>query len=402
MNLVDLDDRSIKASEAAGRDLKSFTEEVFASFLRDCEILGVDRADSYPRTSDHVPDMIRMAERLADKGAAYEKLRSLYFDISRDKHYGELSGVDLSKIQVGRTVDLDVYEKENPRDFSLFRRATLAELKKGLYANTPWGAVRPSWHIQCAAISGKLLGDQYDIHTGGKELGFPHYENVNAIAEAAHGHSPARYWVHSELVLVDGAKMSRIQANAPSVSELIQAGFDGRAIRYWLMSTHYRKPLAYSEERLRAAASTLNRLDDFINRVTEARPGPGAAEVDQFVYDLRQRFRDALDDDLNVAGALSALFEFIRRVNPLLLRADLSRENLDQVNEVMTQVNEVLNILNTRRVDLSEAVKSLLARRELARAAGDWAEADRLRAELAAAGGEVIDTPAGQRCRPAR
>ncbi|MBF0529889.1 MAG: cysteine synthase, partial [Deltaproteobacteria bacterium] len=208
LNLVDLDDRTIKASQEAHQDIKALTEKYFQEFLADCAALNINRADEYPRASEHIPEMISLAQKLVEKGAAYEKLRSLYFDISRFKEYGRLSGVDLSKIRVGKTVDLDVYEKENPRDFTLFKRSTLAELKRGLYFNTEWGAVRPGWHIQCAALATKYLGQQFDIHTGGRDLHFPHFENVQAIGQAAHGRSMARYWVHSELVLVDGQKMS--------------------------------------------------------------------------------------------------------------------------------------------------------------------------------------------------
>ncbi len=397
LNLVDLDDRTIQASDEAGCDLKSFTEKYFQEFLADCEALGIDRADEYPRTSENIDEMIALARKLAEKGAAYEKLRSLYFDISRFKEYGKLSGVDLGKIKLGKTVDLDGYEKDNPKDFTLFKRSTLAELKKGLYYNTDWGAARPGWHIQCAAIARKYLGNRFDIHTGGRDLNFPHFENVNAIGEAASGHPPARYWIHNELVLVDGQKMSRSTGNAPTVRQLMDQGFSGAAIRYWLLSTHYRRPLAYSRERLEAAASTVSRLDEFVVRLRNTRPGRGSSEIDQIIYDLRQNFREALDDDLNVAAALAALFEFIRKVNPLLDKRTLSRENLGQIAEVLKQLNQVLNVISFEEDSLDEACRRLLERREEARQAKDWATADRLRDELLTRGVRIVDTPAGTR-----
>ena len=397
LSLVDLDDRTIRAAEEEGRDIKDLTEDYFQKFLVDCETLGIDRADVYPRTSEHVADMVAMAEKLADKGVAYEKLRSLYFDISRYRDYGRLSGVDLSKIRLGKTVDLDMYEKENPRDFTLFKRTTLSELKKGLYHSTDWGAVRPGWHIQCAAMSAKHLGEVFDIHTGGRDLNFPHYENVNAIGQAAHGESPARYWIHSELVLVEGQKMSRSLGNAPTVPELVAQGFPGRVIRYWLLSTHYRKPLAFGEKRLRAAAGTLDRLDEFVARIRNAVPGSGVAEVDQLVYDLRQSFREAMDDDLNIAGALAALFEFVRRVNPLPDQAVMNRDNLDQIMDLLSQINDVLGVMRFTDEPPAEEDRRLLEARERARADRNYEEADRLRDELAARGIRVTDTPAGVR-----
>ena len=397
LNLVDMDDRTIEASARAGRDIKDFTEQYFQEFLSDCDTLGVERADEYPRASEHVKDMVSLAQKLAEKGAAYEKLRSLYFDIGRYKEYGQLSGIDLTKIKLGKTVDLDVYEKENPRDFTLFKRSTLAELKRGLYYNTEWGAVRPGWHVQCAAVSKKYLGDNYDIHTGGRDLNFPHYENVHAIGVAAWGCSPARYWIHSELVLVDGQKMSRSTGNAPTVRDLVDQGFSGRAIRYWLLSTHYRKPLSFSPESLVAAEKTLGRLDGFIARIKDAEPGRGLAEMEQYIYDCRQAFRDCLDDDLNIAGALAALFEFIRTINPLVEKQRLSRADLEQVLELMLQVNEVLGLISQEDGQLDRECRELLAAREKARAEKNWSEADRLREVLAARGVTVKDTPAGTR-----
>ena len=397
LNLVDLDDRTIKASQAAGQDIKDFTETYFQEFLADCQTLGLGMADEYPRASEHINDMVTLAQKLAEKGSAYEKLRSLYFDISRYKDYGRLSGVDLSKIKLGKTVDLDVYEKENPRDFTLFKRSTLAELKRGLYYNTEWGSVRPGWHIQCAAVAAKHLGDEFDIHTGGRDLNFPHYENVNAIGHSAHGHSPARYWIHSELVLVDGQKMSRSTGNAPTVRDLLTQGYSGRAIRYWLLSTHYRKPLAYSPDRLDAAAKTLERLDEFVARLKNSRPGSGLAEMEQHIYDLRQNFKDSLDDDLNVAGALAALFEFIRTINQILDNHQLSQAELDQALEVLVQINEVLGVMNFEKEALDNECRELLTQRNAARQARNWAEADRLRDELLKRGIKLVDAPSGTR-----
>ncbi len=397
MDVVDIDDRTINATAETGQDLKEFTEVYLQQFLKDCDTLGAERADEYPRAGDHVDDMIELANKLVEKGLAYEKLRSLYFDISRFQDYGKISGVDLSKIKVGKTVDLDVYEKENPRDFTLFKRSTLAELKRGLYYQTAWGSVRPGWHIECAAISTKYLGQQYDIHTGGADLNFPHHENVNAICEAAYGMPMARLWLHSELVLVNGQKMSRSMGNAPTVQELLDQGHSGRAIRFWLLSTHYRKPLIFSQDRLEAAARTLARLDEFISRVRYAAPGEGASEVDQYVYDLRQNFIRSMDDDLNIAGALSALFKFIRRLNPLLDKKKLDQGNLSQIEELLEQLNQVLNIMNFELETLDAECRELLEKRDQARKNGNYREADRLRDLLRDKGINVIDTARGTR-----
>ena len=184
------------------------------------------------------------------KGYAYEKLRSIYFDISRFKDYGQLSGVDLNKIRVGATVDLEEYEKDNPRDFTLLKRTRLSELKRGIYTKTDWGSMRPSWHLQCAAMSMHYLGDYYDIHCAGRELVFPHHENEIAIAGALSGKTLAKFWVHCDRVLVDGKKVDE-KGDGLTVQTLLDMGFSGRELRYWLLAVNYRKPVIFSKERLK-------------------------------------------------------------------------------------------------------------------------------------------------------
>jgi cysteinyl-tRNA synthetase len=396
VDVIDIDDRTIEASSQAGEELKTFTEKYFQEFLHDSQVLGIERADHYPRASEHVPEMIALGRKLAESGVAYEKLRSLYFNISRFTDYGKISGVDLSKIMVGKTVDLDEYEKDNPRDFTLFKRSTLAELKRGLYYQTRWGSVRPGWHIECAAMSTTVLGPQYDIHTGGADLNFPHHENVNAIVETAYGQPMARHWIHSELVLVGGQKMSRSHGNAPTVRQLLDQGFSGRVIRFWLLSTHYRKPLTFSQKHLEAARTTLSRLDEFMARLRDGVPGDGV-NLDQHLYDLRQNFNQALDDDLGIAQALAALFTFIRHLNPFLGLGALSRDNIHKINDLLRQIDQVLRIIDFEPQVLDEDCKRLLEQRDQARQEKNYAEADRLRQELLGRGVKVIDSKTGTR-----
>ncbi|MEA3279405.1 MAG: cysteine synthase, partial [Thermodesulfobacteriota bacterium] len=201
MNITDMDDKTISGSEEAGMSLTEFTEKHIDSFMNDLKLLNIKPADKYPRASEHIEDMVILAKKLVKKGFAYEKLRSIYFDISRFSDYGKLSGIDINKIKLGATVDLDEYEKDNPRDFTLFKRSRLSELKRGIYISTEWGNVRPSWHIQCAAISMKYLGESFDIHTSSRELVFPHHENEIAIAGAVTGKPLAKYWMHCDRVL---------------------------------------------------------------------------------------------------------------------------------------------------------------------------------------------------------
>jgi cysteinyl-tRNA synthetase len=207
MNITDLDDKTINGSEKAGQELAEFTDQHAGLIKEDLDFVGIKPAEKYPRASDHVDDMVRLAEKLSQKGFAYEKLRSLYFDISRVSEYGKLSGIDINKIKLGATVDLDEYEKDNPRDFTIFKRSKLSELKRGIYTKSTWGNVRPSWHIQCAAICRKYLGESYDIHTSSREVMFPHHENIIAISRALSGAPAAKYWIHCDRVLIDGKKV---------------------------------------------------------------------------------------------------------------------------------------------------------------------------------------------------
>ncbi|MBT8359397.1 MAG: cysteine synthase, partial [Deltaproteobacteria bacterium] len=224
MNFTDLDDNTIAGAEKAGIPLKEFTEKYIDGFLSDIDTLGVRRATGYPKASEHVQDMIEISHKLIHKGYAYEKHGSIYFDISKFTKYGRLSGIDLTKIQLGKTVDLDNYEKDNPRDFTLLKRSTLSELKKGIFFETDWGNVRPSWHIECSAMSTGYLGETLDIHTSSRDLMFPHHENEIAIAETLTGKSLARYWMHSEMLLVDGKKMSSENDNVVTLKDLLSMG----------------------------------------------------------------------------------------------------------------------------------------------------------------------------------
>ena len=327
--------------------------------------------------------MVALADRLVKKGYAYEKMRSLYFDISRLSEYGSLSGVDLNKIRLGATVDLDDYEKDNPRDFTLLKRARLSEMKRGIFARTPWGHVRPSWHIQCAGISMKYLGSPFDIHAAGRELVFPHHENENAIALAATGKPLARFWVHCDQVLMDGRKPDGAN-DRPTLSDLSDMGFTGREIRYWLLSSHYRKPIHFSEVRLLNARKALHRLDGCVEALQ--RPGDVDSDrdtdIDQLLYDLRSGFAAAMDDDLNTPAALALIFGKVKRINTLVHGNQLDPRAAERILTVFEQINGVFHIFNLDRPALDPTIESLIQARDQARKEKDWVRADRIRDQL--------------------
>jgi len=390
MNITDFDDRTIEGSEAAGEKLAEFTRRHKQAILSDLDRLGIRPADHYPPASDHLGDMVNTAEALQRSGYAYEKLRSLYFDISRFDGYGKLSGIDVEKIKVGATVDLDEYEKDNPRDFTLFKRSKLAELKRGIYTQTPWGNVRPSWHLQGAAIALKYLGECFDIHASSRDLMFPHHENFNAIATALHGKSPARYWIDCEQVLFDGHKDNG-QSHAPTLDDLIGRGFTAREIRLWLLSTHYRKPLTCSDDRLENARRSLRRLDNCIRNLQRVDDGQPYPEIDQLLYDIRHGFVDGMDDDLNIAEALAALFKCVKTINRLILNRALDPRDAGRILDELQGLDHVLNVLEFDRQAPEPEIRRLMQERQQARKRRDWRKADRLRDELRARGVEVRD-----------
>jgi cysteinyl-tRNA synthetase len=327
-------------------------------------------------------------------------LHSVYFDISKLADYGLLSNIDLAKTRLGKSIDLDDYEKDSPADFALLKRAALRELKRGIYSKTRWGSVRPGWHLECAAISQKYLGTAYDIHISGADETFPHCENIVAINKAFSGHSGANYWIGAELILVEGRKMSRSLNNAVTIAQLKQKGFTGRDIRYFLLGMNYRKPINYSDEALQMAKNTLRKIDTFIDRLQSInQTSKSLADVDQMIYDLHRGFEKTLDDDLNVSGALSAFFDFIGKVNKPLAHGQVGATDAGKIIGALKGINEILGVMDFDKQSLKEEIKELIDRRETARKTGRWGDADSIRDQLAGLGIEILDTQQGTLCR---
>ncbi|OQY60327.1 MAG: cysteine--tRNA ligase [Desulfobacteraceae bacterium 4572_88] len=390
ISITDLDDKTISGSDKEGLKLSEFTDRHVESFKKDLSILGIQPAVKYPRASEHTEDMVTLAKKLVQKGFAYEKLRSLYFDISRFDEYGRLSGVDINKIRLGATVDLDDYEKDNPRDFTLFKRARLSELKRGLYTKTEWGNVRPSWHIQGAAMSMKHLGESFDIYASSRELIFPHHENEVAIATALTGKPLARHWVHCDRVLVHGKKMDE-NGTMLTLQELTDMGYSGRVIRYWLLSSHYRKPVTFSGERLDYAKKSLKRLDTCIRILMNVKEGKPYPELDQLLYDIRQGFVQAMDDDLNISAALSSIFGNVKKINALTSEKKIDPEDAMKIADAFRNINGVLKIFDFDDASADPHIWNLIEQREKARSEKNWTLADKIREELSARGVTIRD-----------
>lgn len=389
INVTDIDDSTIKGADESGLTLEEFTGRYYKAFVEDLEALGIKRAEYFPRASEHVEDMIKLTERLVEKGYAYEKFRSIYFDISRLKDYGRMSNIDLNRIQVGKTVDLERYEKENPRDFTLLKRCTLKELKKGIFFRTRWGNIIPGWHMECAAIILKYMNGRYDIHTSSIDLIFPHHENILAIGKAMTGEDLANYWLHNEVVK---------ESENLTLRDILKKGYSGRHVRYLLLTRHYRKPFLFTWQKLEAAKNTINHIDQFIQRIYFYKTKDSQSnDVDQAIYDLRHSFLENMNNDFNTPSVLASLFEFMRKINILMDKKALPCNKTKDILKLLKQINSVLNIMDLHPVEMEkdENILRLIKEREEAREKKDWPRADKIREELKKMGVEVIDTRDG-------
>ncbi len=350
--------------------------------LEEMAWLGVEPAEHTPRAREHAEDMVALARRLASKGFAYEKRRSLYFNLSRFNAYGRLSGIDPARTRPGASVELEGFEKDNPGDFALFKRCRLSELKRGAFVKTDWGNMRPSWHLQTTAMAMKYLGANFDIHIGSRELLFPHHENENAIAAALTGKPLANCWVHAERVLGED----------PGLHALRERGIAPRELRFWLMSVHYRKPAAFAWERIDEARRSRRRLNDCLAGLMNVHGGQPCPDLDQLIYDLRQGLRRGMDDDLNTPAILAALFQAVRRINGFLARGLMDERGAGRLFSAFQDIDAVLGILDIRRrSEATDEVLDLITAREKARREGNFELADQLRARLLATGVRVQD-----------
>ncbi len=405
MNLTDVDDKTIRRAREEGKTLDDYTATYIASFFADLATLHVEPARVYPRATEHIPEMIDLIERLLAKGHAYVGDEgSIFFRIASDPDYGRLSQIDLSQMKRGERVASDEYDKEDVRDFVLWKAAKEGEPSW----TSPWGPGRPGWHIECSAMSMKYLGESFDIHCGGVDNMFPHHENEIAQSESATDQEFVHTWLHSEHLLVDGQKMSKSLGNQFTLKDLLARGADPRALRYLFLATHYRQKLNFTFAGLNAAMGALRRFDEMRFRLAHAREqGPPSSELAQAGDQFRHAFAEALATDLNLSAGLSALFQFVKEVNRAIEREQLGHGDCDRVLAVCAAADAVLGVLDPSAWAVAavppsladEEVEARLAERQAARKQRDFAAADRIRDELQALGIAIEDTPQGARWR---
>ena len=407
MNLTDVDDKVIEAASRDSVSLEEHTRPFGEVFLADSTVLGIRPADVYPRATRYIDRMVDFIKRLVASENAYSADDgAVYFAIDSFSAYGKLKGIDTSTLKVGARVDHDEYDKEDARDFALWKAATEEDETVGAAWDSPWGRGRPGWHLECSVMSVTELGDTLDMHLGGEDLIFPHHENEIAQSEAATGQPFVRNWLHVKHLFVEGQKMSKSLGNFVTLRELLDEGYDPASIRHLLISSHYRGELNFTRQGLQASASAVQRLLDFEHRLEEVAINDLAEEsqLPDLARSALDSFKMAMDNDFNSADALAAIFILVSEVNAELdLRPAVIGADRDQALNALRSMDGVLGLLevaHTSRVvgdEVTAWVERKLEERANARANGEYAAADVIRKELEERGILVEDGPAGTR-----
>lgn len=402
MNITDVDDKTIRGAREAGVSLSDYTEPFIEEFLKERDLLRIKPADVYPRATMHIEGMVRLVEDLQARGLTYDSEGSIYYSVDRFPDYGKLSGIDIEGLQAGARVDVDEYDKEEARDFVLWKARKPED--GDVHWASPFGEGRPGWHLECSAMSAEYLGIPFDIHTGGIDLLFPHHENEIAQTWGATGERLARFWMHNEHLIVDGRKMSKSLGNFITLNDLLDQGADQVAIRYMLLGTHYRQLLNFRPDGLAGAAVSVERIREAARLWSERsrRTEEGDAlieEAGEAASAAVAAFTGALDADLNISEGLAAVFDLIRKGNALLDRG-LGFSGAGVLLEALDGFDTVLAVLGDEGGggdDIPEDLQAMIVAREEARASHDWSEADRIRDALFEAGIAIEDTPDGTR-----
>ncbi len=395
MNITDVDDNIINKARDAGVEIGEYTARYGEAFLEDMDKLRIQRPEIMPRATAHIEAMVELILKLREAGYTYESEGSTYFRIERFPGYGKLSHLEGVEGQTTERIDSDRYDKENPRDFVLWKARKPGEA----YWDTPLGPGRPGWHIECSAMSMKYLGQSFDIHAGGIDLVFPHHENEIAQSEAATGLPFVRHWFHIEFLMVEGQKMSKSLGNYYTLRDLLEKGYSPAAIRYLLMSVHYRKQLNFTMEGLEQAGAALQRVNDFVLRIREVTSStPENQDLTERIKRARREFQQGLDDDLNTSVALAALFELIRETNILLDRREVGAVNRDEILALFSDANLVFDVFQIaeQRLD-DEEILRLIDERIQARRNRNFSQADQIRDALVRRGIALEDTKEGTR-----
>jgi cysteinyl-tRNA synthetase len=405
MNLTDIDDRILDQAMHAGVTIGEYVKPYVAAFFEDMAALRAQQAEHYPRATDHIPEMIDMISALVEHEYAYVADGDVYFRIASFPSYGALSHIDRSGLKAGARVAADKYDKESASDFALWKKAQPQDEKLAAAWDAPFGRGRPGWHIECSAMSKRYLGETLDIHAGGIDLLFPHHENEIAQSEAANHKQFARVWLHSEhLTDATGEKMSKSAGGFTTLRDLVDAGHDPVAVRFFLLANaHYRTRLRLSTEGLHAAAEQVRRLREFAGRVRRSAPGDAADDgLLRRIAEVRSAYREALDDDLNLPQGVGLVFELVREANAALDAGRVGANAREALLAFIAEFDAHLDVVRAEEPGLADEVERLISEREAARKARDFARSDQIRDELRQKGIALEDSKDGVRWRRVR
>jgi cysteinyl-tRNA synthetase len=406
MNLTDVDDRIIANATAAKLTLREYTEKYVEAFLEDMRSLNLEMPEELVRATDHIEDMVALIERLTKKGFTYPSDGSIYYRIAKFPDYGKLSKIDVSGMKAGARADTDRYEKDDVRDFALWKAPKPGEF----FWETAVGPGRPGWHIECAAMSMKYLGETLDIHTGGIDLAFPHHENEIAESEAATGKQFAKLWLHAEHLIIEGEKMSKSLGNFYTLRDLFAKGYKPSSIRFLLLSVPYNRQLNFTMDGLKQAESSVERMRNFVTRLKSEKFGDGSnPEMTKRAAEAEKDFAAALADDLNTAVALAAIFDLIRDVNTAMDRGEFLQQDAPRLVASMEKFDEILAVLNDDDAErlaklgfgpskprmAPEQIEALIEERQAAKKRRDFKRSDEIRKQLADSGIIVEDVKDG-------
>jgi cysteinyl-tRNA synthetase len=394
-NFTDVDDKIINRALEENSTMDEVSERFIKEYFADADKLGVKRATFHPRATEHIEEIIYLIKRLEDKGLAYAAADGIYFDTRKFSGYGKLSGQNLEDLNAGARVEVDK-TKRNPADFALWKKQ-----KPGEPAwDSPWGKGRPGWHIECSAMSTKYLGETIDIHAGGQDLIFPHHENEIAQSEGASGRIFARYWLHNGFINIENEKMSKSLGNFFTIRD-ISRDYDLEIIRFFMLSAHYRNPVNFSREMLNQAKNGLERLynakgdlEHLEKNAQRQQMNSREEEKAKGLEAYRKKFEEAMEDDLNTADAVAAIFELVRDINTFV-KGDVSAAFAKRALELIKELTGVLGIMSKEEQGPDKIIEQLVARREEARKQKDWALADKIRDDLRVRGIIIEDTPQG-------
>ena len=407
MNVTDVDDKTIRGALEKNLSLEAFTHVYKKHFFKDLKTLNILPAHIYPCATAYIPKMIEMIETLLQKKLAYQgKGGSIYFRIQGFPSYGKLSHFKLQDLKIGASerVANDEYEKEEASDFVLWK--CYDPKRDGMvFWESPFGKGRPGWHIECSAMASDLLGETLDIHMGGVDNIFPHHENEIAQSEGCYGKTFVKHWIHCEHLIVDGKKMSKSLNNFYTLQDLQKQGYCGRELRFLLLSTHYRSKLNFTFESLQSSRRALERIDDFVYRLsTKVKENKKAEEIKGFIEKGRLDFQHALEEDLNISAALAILFDFIRLINRKIDQDEIDEKRADEIRTFLKEIDTVLGIIFyetsvSQAEELPQEIENAFKEREKARKEKDWALADEKRKFIESKGYFIEDSPTSSRVK---